>query len=316
MKKETKTETEKENKKNSGKNIDKKSKDIKKSIYEQGYDISDIIDEVEMDPDINTNTKKALSGWLYDLQRLHIFGKSPAPLVKNLAKVGELTIIDLSPIISKRKKQILLHYITNKLFYMRRTERVPPFILFLEEAHNFIPESGGKHAIAKPIFEKMAREGRKFFAQLVLISQRPVHLSTTALSQCNTQIIMRITNPYDLDHIKSTSEALTRNSMKIINTLPTGNALIMGTALNFPVFVDVRERYIQDLYSHKSILDACKKFLKNPKGHSKVDLVRENDSNEEEEKDQNNWEDPSEQIMSEQKTNSGSKNFTFFDVLD
>ena len=59
-------------------------------------------------------------------------------------------------------------------------------------------------------------------------------MSTTALSQCNTQIIMPITNPYDLDHIKATSEALSKDSMRIITTLPTGNALVMGAALNYP----------------------------------------------------------------------------------
>ncbi len=256
------------NKKENVELCSKKKKNTKESILKEienslndHYTIKDIISELEMDPDINVNTKKALTGWLRELDNLHIFGKVSSPPAKELAKVGELTIIDLSSIISMRKKQILLHYFTKKLFYLRRMDQIPPYILFLEEAHNFLPENGGKSAIAKSILEKMAREGRKFFAQLVLVSQRPVHLSTTALSQCNSQIIMRITNPYDLDHIKSTSEALTRNSMKIINTLPTGNALVMGAALNYPVFVDVRTRGIKDKLSGKSISDVCKQYI-------------------------------------------------------
>jgi len=72
---------------------------------------------------------------------------------------------------------------------------------------------------------------------------------------------MRITNPYDLDHIKATSEALTKDAMKIVSTLPTGNALIMGAALNYPVFVQVRGRRIPNLLGERSLSEICKNFV-------------------------------------------------------
>ncbi len=228
----------------------------------EGYDINDLVTEISENPDINSKLQSTLIGWLADLNNLRIFGKHGSPSIYELIKVAHLTILDLSSIISMRKKQILLHYLTSKLFYYRRNGKIPPFIIFLEEAHNFLPESGGKNAITKNIFETIAREGRKFFAQLVLVSQRPVRLSTTALSQCNTQIIMRITNPYDLNHIKQTSEALTRSSIEIISTLPTGNALIMGAALNYPIFTKIRRRDLPNPRGEKTISELCQKYVK------------------------------------------------------
>ncbi|QEE15703.1 ATP-binding protein [Promethearchaeum syntrophicum] len=246
------------------KNCRKKFKKSEKSADDGtliGYDINDLITELSENPDINSKLQSTLIGWLADLNNLRIFSKKSSPSIYELIKMGELTILDLSSIISMRKKQILLHYLTSKVFYYRRSGKIPPFIIFLEEAHNFLPESGGKDAITKNIFETIAREGRKFFAQLVLVSQRPVRLSTTALSQCNTQIVMRITNPYDLNHIKQTSEALTNSSIEIISTLPTGNALIMGAALNYPIFTKIRKRELPNPRGEKSISEMCQKYL-------------------------------------------------------
>ncbi len=240
----------------------KKSKTSTDDDALKGYDINDIITDLSENPDINSKLQSTLIGWLADLNNLRIFSKKSSPSIHELIKVAELTILDLSSIISMRKKQIILHYLTSKLFYNRRSGKIPPFIIFLEEAHNFLPEAGGKNAITKNIFETIAREGRKFFAQLVLVSQRPVRLSTTALSQCNSQIIMRITNPYDLNHIKQTSEALTKSSIEIISTLPTGNALIMGAALNYPIFTKIRKRDLPNPRGEKSISEVCQKYIK------------------------------------------------------
>lgn len=228
----------------------------------KGYDISDIIDALVDDVNINSKTRDTLIGWLEDLNHLGIFAKYKSPGLDDLVRVGELSILDLSSMISMRKKQILLHYFSSTLFQARRNNYIPPFILFLEEAHNFLPETGSKSAVAKSILETIAREGRKFYAQLVLVSQRPVHLSTTALSQCNTQIIMRVTNPYDLNHIKSTSEAITKESIGMISTLPTGNALVMGAAINFPIFLGVRKRLLSNTKNEESLSTVSKRFIK------------------------------------------------------
>lgn len=227
-----------------------------------GYDINDIIDRLNSAVQMNQKVRDALVGWLYELDRYNLFSKAENPRPEQLIKPGNLTILDLSNVISVKKKRIIVSFLAEKLFFYRRIGKIPPFFMILEEAHQFAPEGVvGSAKITKPIIETIAREGRKFFAQLCLISQRPVKLSTTALSQCNTHIILRVTNPNDLDHIKTSSEALTRESLRMISTLPTGNALIMGSAVNMPLFFKARRRYSSNPKDDDTLEDICKRYV-------------------------------------------------------
>jgi len=205
----------------------------------ESYSLRDLIDQINSDERIKTQSKEVLLGWLDPLDRLRIFLDTENPCLEEKVKPGRALILDLSETISIKHKQILVSYFAERLFNLRKDKRICPFILILEEAHQFCPE--GK-AISKKIIETYAREGRKFGASLCLISQRPVKLSTTALSQCGTHIIMRITNPYDLDHIKKSSEQITSETLGLISNLPVGEALIVGNAVNFPIFVKIREK--------------------------------------------------------------------------
>ncbi|MDP6670662.1 MAG: ATP-binding protein, partial [archaeon] len=161
------------------------------------FDLTDVLEAINSSSEIKENTKAALGGWIIGLIELGLFGKTDAPSIYDLPTPGKLTIIDLSDLINVRKKQIIVSYFAQRLFYERRNKTIPPFLLVLEEAHQFVPETAGKDAaISRSIIRTIAREGRKFGACLCLVSQRPVKLDTTALSQCNTHIILRITNPY------------------------------------------------------------------------------------------------------------------------
>ena len=208
----------------------------------KSFDMKDLLDYLE-NSEIKSTTKDILSTFLVDLESTKMFSSYDNPPLDKLAKAGHLTIMDISDMTSQREKQILVTYIAKKLFDARRAQEIPPFLLVVEEAHNFAPEGARREAaISRNIIEKIAREGRKFHACLCLISQRPVNLSTTSLSQCNTNIIMRVTNPYDLDHIGKTSEGLTNDIMKSIPSLRVGEAIVVGEAVNFPLAIRVRER--------------------------------------------------------------------------
>jgi len=216
------------------------------------FDLKDIIKEIENSTDIKDTITRPLINALYELMELRLFSKTDSPSVYDVVSPGKLTIIDLSNEINQKKKQLILSYFAHKLFHGRvNKERVPPFLLVVEEAHQFAPEMVQKdRALAKGILETIAREGRKFGACLCLISQRPVRLSTTVLSQANTHIILRITNPYDLKHIGESSEGLDSKSIEMITTLRVGEALVVGEASNYPVFFKVRKKKSQD-----SVLD-------------------------------------------------------------
>jgi len=225
------------------------------------FDLQDVLDAVMKDAIIKENTKAALGGWISNLIELNLFGKTDSPSIYDLVKPGNLTVIDLSDLIDVRKKQIIVSYFAQRLFYERRNKSIPPFLLVLEEAHQFVPERMGRDvAISRSIIRTIAREGRKFGAALCLVSQRPVKLDTTALSQCNTHIILRITNPYDLKHIGESSEGLDSKSTEMISSLRVGEALIVGEATHYPLFFKVRERKSQESKHEISLEKAALQF--------------------------------------------------------
>lgn len=210
------------------------------------FDFRAVIKELDDDEGLADNIKKPLVAKIVSLENLGLFDRTDNPSLLDLVKPGMLTVIDLSELIDMRKKQIIVNYFAHKLFMARRQKTVPPFLLVLEEAHQFAPEKVKREgAISKGIIRTIAREGRKFGAALCLISQRPIQLDTTVLSQCNTHLILRVTNPYDLDHIGRGSEGLDRGSLDMISSLRVGEALLVGEAVNHPVFFKVRSRCSQ-----------------------------------------------------------------------
>lgn len=224
------------------------------------FSIDSLIETILTDQTINVKTRDALVSWLYELKSYNLFEKEEYPNLEHLVKLGKLIIINLSNIISLRKKQMLVLYVTSRLFSLRRKGQIPPFLIVLEEAHQFCPEAKQVDAISKRILETIAREGRKFYASLCLISQRPIKLSTTVLSQCSSQIILRITNPYDLKHIASSNEAIDADTLNTITRLMPGDALITGEITTYPVFIKIRKRVLPETKFEKSICDESKRF--------------------------------------------------------
>ena len=208
------------------------------------------------------DTKKTLKRILMELRRYRFIsvGKENPKLIEDI-KPGKMLVVDLSDTDSMRKKQIMVSYIARKLFRLRKKGKIPPFVLVIEEAHNFAREKAEAHeAVSRGIIETIAREGRKFGASLCLISQRPVNLSTTALSQCNTHIILRVTNPNDLDHIQMSSEGIDSRIAKSITGLQVGEAIIVGAATNHPIFVNVRDRKSQKREKGKPLHEQAIEF--------------------------------------------------------
>jgi DNA helicase HerA-like ATPase len=226
---------------------------------QNGYTLNDIIDYVRNDETISKNTREALVGWLINLEDTGLFGREALPDIETTVKSGKLTIIDLSDFISLKKKQIVVSHLVNELLRLRRRGTIPPFLLVLEEAHQFCPESRHELALPKSRIETVAREGRKFFALLCLVSQRPVKLSTTVLSQCSNQAILRVTNPYDLEHIGRSSEGIDRQALDTITTLEVGEALFAGETVSVPTFVKIRKRHFEPTGTVQDLSQAMKK---------------------------------------------------------
>lgn len=119
-----------------------------------------------------------------------------------------------------------------------------PVHLVLEEAHRYVAQKPSNHPIdATQIFEKIAKEGRKYGMFLMVASQRPSELSKTVLSQCANFIVHRIQNPDDLEHIRKMTPFVSRNVLDRLTSLPKQSALIFGNAVTIPTIFKVRQAY-------------------------------------------------------------------------
>ena len=92
-----------------------------------------------------------------------------------------------------------------------------------------------------------------------IVVQRTVKLSTTDLSQCSNQAILRATNPYDLEHIGRSSEGIDREALDTITTLEVGEALFVGETVSVPTFVKIRKRHFEPTGTIQDLSQAMKK---------------------------------------------------------
>jgi energy-coupling factor transporter ATP-binding protein EcfA2 len=113
-----------------------------------------------------------------------------------------------------------------------------PILLVLEEAHNYVPSrTDYKLQAAKAAIERITKEGRKYGVGTIIVSQRPKELSETVLSQCNSFIAMRLTNPEDQAYVRKLVPDSLSGLMDMLPSLRTGEALILGDCVALPTRV-------------------------------------------------------------------------------
>ena len=112
-----------------------------------------------------------------------------------------------------------------------------PFHLVLEEAHRYVQNDNDVFLLGYNIFERIAKEGRKFGMIMNLISQRPVELSETVISQCINFIILKMTHPRDLEYIKKMLPNMSAEIMEKQKSLQPGTGVAFGKAFTIPMIV-------------------------------------------------------------------------------
>jgi hypothetical protein len=139
-------------------------------------------------------------------------------------------------------QDVVVARLTKELFDDRKANKIPPFLLIVEEAHNYCPERGFGNSVSSNVLRTVASEGRKFGMGLCVVSQRPAKVDKNIISQCNTNIILKVTNPNDLKAIIQSVEGLTNATYDEIQRLPIGVALISGAGLQMPLMAEIRTR--------------------------------------------------------------------------
>jgi DNA helicase HerA-like ATPase len=205
-----------------------------KNIPEPNFE--ELLFELERE---ESSAKWSLVSVIEYLKNLNIFSESPTPF-NEIIKSGNCSIINMKGI-NPDIQDIIVYKLCKDLFALRKQNKVPPFFLVVEEAHNYCPERSFGEKKSSEVLRNIASEGRKFGLGLCIISQRPARVDKSVLSQCTTQIILKVTNPNDLKAVSNSVEGITAESEKEIQNLPIGTALITGVT-DIPLFVNIRPR--------------------------------------------------------------------------
>ncbi|MCR9279334.1 MAG: ATP-binding protein [Pseudomonadaceae bacterium] len=161
-------------------------------------------------------------------------------------KLGGVKIVDFSEVPSDMLP-LIISLVAKLIFSIQQwtpSENRHPIALFCDEAHLYIPErqsSSGGESFAIEVFERIAKEGRKYGVGLVVISQRPSEVNRTVLSQCNNLVAMRLTNGDDQNVVRRLLPDSLGGFSDLLPVLDTGEALVVGDASLLPTRVRIRQ---------------------------------------------------------------------------
>jgi len=201
--------------------------------------LEEIKDNPEEQRDLRVGAASAIK-YIRRLAYLKVFGLQSTS-TESLLKPMHVSVIDLSGL-----EDISMNYITSRILIdtfnvVANGDFNYPVFVILEEAHKFIPGSD-QQTFSSSIINKIAAEGRKFGIFLLLITQRPSKVHPDSLSQCNSQVIMKLTNPQDQKAVAESSERLSQDLLNDLPGLNPGEAVVVGEVTKAPVMLKVRPR--------------------------------------------------------------------------
>jgi hypothetical protein len=159
------------------------------------------------------------------------------PPIKEMVGANQISIVAMSGV-KERIQQFVVTNILQRIFKARKEGEGPPLVVVVEESHRFAPST--ETVSSSAIMRTLAAEGRKFGICMVVVSQRPNRLDSTVLSQCVTNIVMKIKNPTDLNKIRESAENVTEEVIRSLPRFEKGEALIMGEAFPISIRFNVR----------------------------------------------------------------------------
>ena len=199
-----------------------------------------------------SSAKYSLMSMVQSLRDIDIFSTQQINY-SDFVKSGRCTILNLRGV-NPDVQEIVVYKISKELFELRKKGAVPPFFLVVEEAHNYCPERSFGETKSSKVLRNIASEGRKFGLGLCIISQRPARVDKSVLSQCSTQLILKVTNPNDLKAVSSSIEGITSSTENEIQNLVIGQALVTGIT-QMPLLVNIRPRRSMHGGTSQSALD-------------------------------------------------------------
>lgn len=197
-----------------------------------------LLEDGRMKPILESTNEITLDQWL-------------ATYVGNHDDKHSVSVLDLS-LVPSEVVHVVTAVVARVVFealqrYVKLNGVALPTVLVMEEAHTFVkryredPENQEAAAVCCQVFERIAREGRKFGLGLVLSSQRPSEVSPTVLSQCNSFLLHRITNDRDQELVHRLVPDNLRGLLRELPSLPSQNAILLGWASELPILLRMQD---------------------------------------------------------------------------
>ncbi len=162
-----------------------------------------------------------------------------ANLVMNRNTKAQVININLEDIDDTQAK-IIVKIMARMFFDFAKTRKkraTMPFHLFLEEAHRYVMKDADVFLIGYNIFDRIAKEGRKYGVLLNIISQRPVEISETVIAQCSNFLIFKMTHPRDIEYIRTMLPNISADVIEKQKILQPGNCVGFGGAFKLPMVI-------------------------------------------------------------------------------
>ncbi|KXB08695.1 hypothetical protein AKJ56_00600 [candidate division MSBL1 archaeon SCGC-AAA382N08] len=233
---------------------------------EVNFGFEDVLSELDEEDQTEAGIKWRISS----IKNYEIFDKSIETSLEDLCVPGNFSILQF-PQASEIEEKITLSYFARKVLEARKNykkiqmgKKIPkkaetlefPILFFLEEAHNYAPAT--QDVPTRDLLRSIAREGRKFGIGLCVVTQRPSRLDEDVLSQCNSNIIMKIKNEADQNSIRKSVEAASEDLVRDLPGLTPGQAVIAGEGLNTPVLAKIRKRKTKHGGTTPNVAEECK----------------------------------------------------------
>ena len=193
-----------------------------------------IILKVRLNSIINSSNKEFFNVTEYTNLDTYI-----SNLIMNNNKRSQIININLEGIDDNLAK-VIVKILSKMLFDFAksRTDRASiPFHLFIEEAHRYVVKDNDVFLLGYNIFERIAKEGRKYGVILDLVSQRPVEISDTVVSQMSNFLILKMTHPKDLEYIEKMLPNISGDVIDKLNSLQAGTLVAFGNAFKIPLLI-------------------------------------------------------------------------------
>jgi len=163
---------------------------------------------------------------------------------------NKITVLDLLDIPSD-EQPMYVNDIQWTLFEKAKANEIKSFLSIVDECHNFAPQL--HKCDSSDIMATVSTEGRKFGMGLCAITQRPARISKNVLSQCNTHLILKVTNPRDVDAVMRSVEGIRKEDKQKIQMLDIGEALIIGSNIKMPQYVKIKKKLCGEKIGKKVI---------------------------------------------------------------